>query len=430
MAIARVIIGSLVAHAAVLAMLDALVDGAPPRTPTRPPVIELVEPLPEPAPIEVAIVEPPVDIARVEPRTEVAVARSADRSRSAPTTTAEIATTTPSAIETPSSTGDAPTGTGDAPPAIDAPVGTHSIRMRGRGRLGGPDLTLHEDVAHEAPRVETAPRSEKKLQQRGTEYVVPDLVTTMHVSRDGRASFEDKPDIEVHVLLPNPDLKQTARDLGNHLAAWYRDPYAQKNARRVQDMPRHEQAVPGGWDAGAGGDTNIDGSIKQPDELPRRPSNGIVPVIGGKLDITSWLHRKFIGDPYASRKRALLDGTRDQRAEIRRTYTREQLAQSAVTMKRNVDRVFRELRDAGQRRLALFALWDECAEGEDEAGEAGQRARAIVIGAIRGRLSGEPDRYAPEEIAALDAQRTSRQHFVPYEPTLTAAETVAAPTAD
>ncbi|MGE0400887.1 MAG: hypothetical protein AB7T06_29520 [Kofleriaceae bacterium] len=426
MAIVRVIVGSLVAHAVVLAMLDALVDGAPPRAPARPPVIELVDPLPEPAPIEVAIVEPPSDIARVEPPSDIA--RVEPRREVA----VAIATTTPSAIET-SSTRDAPTGsgdapTGDAPIGTDAPAGTHSIRMRGRGRPGGPDLTLHEDVPHEAPPVETAPRSEKKLQQRGTEYVVPDLVTTMHVSRDGRASFEDKPDIEVHVLLPNPDLKQTARDLGNHLAGWYRDPYAQKNARRVQDMPRHEQAVPGGWDAGAGGDTNIDGSTKQPDELPRRPSNGIVPVIGGKLDITSWLHRKFIGDPYASRKRALLDGTRDQRAEIRRAYTREQLAQSAVTMKRNVDRVFRELRDAGQRRLALFALWDECAEGEDAAGEAGQRARAIVIGAIRGRLSGESDSYTADEIAALDAQRTSSQHFVPYEPTPSiASETVAAP---
>jgi hypothetical protein len=63
----------------------------------------------------------------------------------------------------------------------------------------------------------------------------------------------------------------------------------------------------------------------------------------------------------------------------------------------------------------LFALWDECAEGEGSAGEAGNRARAIVIGAIRARLSGASNRFTAEEIAALDAKRTSVQHFVPYE---------------
>jgi hypothetical protein len=180
-------------------------------------------------------------------------------------------------------------------------------------------------------------------------------------------------------------------------------------------MPRHEQAVPGGWDAGAGGDTNIDGSIKQPEELARRPSNGTVPIAGGKLDITSWLHRKYVGDPYASRKRVLLDGTHAERAQIRAKYTREQLDHSAVIMQRNVDRIWSEITDPAERRAALFALWDECAEGEGAVGEAGDRARAIVIGTIRGRLSGAPDSFTHDEIAALDAKRTSVQHFVPYE---------------
>ena len=75
----------------------------------------------------------------------------------------------------------------------------------------------------------------------------------------------------------------------------------------------------------------------------------------------------------------------------------------------------REIRTPAEQRLALFALWDECAEGEGAAGEAGQRARAMVIGAIRGRLSGPPDSFSAEEIAALDAKRTSTQHFAPYD---------------
>lgn len=412
---ARVIIGSLVAHAALLAMFDTFVDGAPRSGSKRPPIIELVEPyVPADDPIEVAILEPQPAAAQEAPTSSraPAAAEALVSSKATQTTRARpsaITTTpTPSIVEVPA-------GSSDTPPAPERPGSDRpSMSMRGPGRPAGPDLTIHEDIPHDAPpaREKDARTSEKKIEQNGTEYVVPDLVTTMHVSRDGRASFEDKPDIEVHVLLPSLDFEQTAKDLGNHLAGWYRDPYAQKHARKYQDMPRHEQAVPGGWDAGAGGDANIDGSIEQPDELPRRPSNGIVPVIGGKLDITSWLHRKFIGDPYASRKRVLLDGTRAQRAEIRKKYTREQLDQSAVIMRKNVERVFVELADPAQQRQALFALWDECAEGDDDAGRAGDRARAMVIGAIRGRLS---EAYGTDEIAALDAKRTSAQHFVPYD---------------
>jgi hypothetical protein len=404
MAIARVIVGSLVVHAAVLVLLDVFVDGTPRASATkRPPMIEIVEPLVEVevAPVEIALVVPPAPA--VAPA-RIARAPIASRPRAAAPATTAISTSAPAelpaqATETPSADPPAPVGPG------------RSMNMRARGT--GPDLTVHQDVPHEtAPRA-TETTSESKLRPDGTDYVVPDLVTTMHVSQDGRARFHDKPDIEVKVRIPRPP---SMKQIGDHLQRWYRDPYAQKNARRYQDMPRHEQAVPGGWDAGAGGDTHIDGRIKAPEELPGgldSASRGSVPLIGGKLDITSWLHRKFIGDPYSSRKRVLLDGTHEERAKIRERYTKEQLDDSAITMRKNVERVFHELRDPAMRKAALFALWDECAEGEGPDGEAGERARAIVIGAIRGRLVGEAG-YTSEEIVAFDTARTSLQHFAPY----------------
>jgi hypothetical protein len=392
MAIARVVICSLVAHVALFAALGSIERRSRAKTATRAPIVELVEPAVTlvPAEIEVVLVPPETPPAKRPAR------------RQAPS----IATTTKPRHDelVPSATAPEPVS-GTTPSTT--PRGSMSMRVRGTG----PDLVLHEDVPHEKKPVEgEAKPGESRLHQSGAEYVAPDLVTTMHVSRDGRARFVDKPDIEVKVTIPRPP---SAKQIGDHLAGWYRDPYAQKNARRVQDMPMHEQAVPGGWDAGAGGDTNINGSIKPPEQMPG-PTDGTVPLIGGKLDITSWLHRKFIGDPYASRKRALLDGTHAERARIRERYNREQLDDSAITMQKNVERVFRELRDPADRRAALFALWDECVEGEGSAGEAGARARAIVIGAIRGRLSGPPDGFTVEEIAALDARRTSAQHFAPY----------------
>lgn len=425
MAIARFVIGSLVAHAVVFAALVLLVDERSPAKHTkRTPAVELVEPVTE---IAVVVVPPeppviaPAPTEHAKSRSRVPAPAIATTLRSEETIATEPTAPTEPTEPTEPSGATAPTASTEPTEPTDpteptepsgatgpiAPTGPgRSMNMRARG--GGPDLAIHADVLHEEAPVTPQVKADKKLQQNGTEFVVPDLVTTMHVSRDGRARFVDKPDMTVEIRIPMPP---SAKEIGDHLHKWYRDPYAQKFARRYQDMPRHEQAVPGGWDAGAGGDANVDGSIKGPEQQPRA-TGGTVPLIGGKLDITSWLHRKLIGDPYASRKRVLLDGTHEERARVRERYTREQLDDSAITMQKNVDRVFRAVRDPAARRATLFALWDECAEGDGDAGAAGQRARAIVIGAIRGRLG---DRYSGDEIAALDAQRTSVQHFAPYD---------------
>jgi len=145
-------------------------------------------------------------------------------------------------------------------------------------------------------------------------------------------------------------------------------------------------------------------------------NGGGVPIAGGAMDLTAYLMRKFhVGDPYASRKRKLLDDTIDERAQQGGAYRAEQLSRSAELMRANLD----QLRAATPTELreALFELWDECAEGEGPTGEAGTRARAMVIGWIRARLpAGSAGAYTPAEIAALDARRSSTQHFAPYEP--------------
>src|SRR4051812_19338398 len=105
MAIARVIACSLVAHAALLAVLDTVDDGTP-RPETKPaPIVELVEP----APVEVAIVEPavapspapvpaPAPAPVPAPAPAPAPAPTPTPSRAAPLRTA---TSRPSSIEAP-----------------------------------------------------------------------------------------------------------------------------------------------------------------------------------------------------------------------------------------------------------------------------------------------------------------------------------------
>jgi len=128
------------------------------------------------------------------------------------------------------------------------------------------------------------------------------------------------------------------------------------------------------------------------------------------------LMRKFhAGDPYEARKRALLDVTRAERIDRGATARAEQLAHSAELVRRNLEQLWRATRDPVERRAALFAMWDECAEGEGPLGEAGERARAEIIGWIRAHLpQGGPDAFTAAELAELATHRSSHQQFEPY----------------
>src|SRR5262249_48062625 len=127
------------------------------------------------------------------------------------------------------------------------------------------------------------------------------------------------------------------------------------------------------------------------------------------------LMRKFLGDPYASRKLALLDASRAERAELGEQHRKEDLARSAELMLRNLEALWRATRDPAARRQALFTLWDECTEGDGPVGEAGERARRLVIGWIRAKLpAGSPDAFSAEETARLGEHRMSKQLFAPY----------------
>jgi hypothetical protein len=67
------------------------------------------------------------------------------------------------------------------------------------------------------------------------------------------------------------------------------------------------------------------------------------------------------------------------------------------------------------RHEALFELWDDCAEtGDSEMLYGAEHARLMVIGVIRARLRGD-DAYTPDELARLDARRTSTARFAPYD---------------
>ena len=383
-----VVIGSVGIHAIAIALISRCELERPPPRPPAPSI--------DPPPVEVATSEPiGLALVAIAPGTvhELSATSSAAASAAGPRLGRGFATTGRSG--------------GEPRPA----TGGESLRMRGRRH----DLALSGDaldriLAATEPLVPIA--TDERLLPNGGTHVIPDRVTTVTVDKDGNAHFKDKHDIDPKLTLPIMTFQGYRTQIGATLTAWYADPYRDQRAGRVQDLPRHLTAVPGACESF--GDPMCD---TEPADRPLRKSlsRGIVPVVGGNADLTAWLHRKFIGDPYASRKLKLLDTTREARVQLGATHRSEQRDRASELAQRNVETLWRATSDLAERKAALFALWDECIEGDTRDGEAGGRARAIVIGWIRAKLpAGSPGAFTVDEIAKLDASRSSQQHFAPY----------------
>jgi hypothetical protein len=211
------------------------------------------------------------------------------------------------------------------------------------------------------------------------------------VARDGSAKITDAPNLRVHVALPS------LRDVGNGLSKWAEDPYGDTAVGSRQELGEYKSASD---------DTKATGSKVVG-----------VPLIGATFDVTDALMRRHGQDPYASKKLKVLDATRDERAELGAKYRRDQLGQAPQMMKAAVDQLWHSALDVAAKKRALFELWDDCAEaGVPELVEAGQRARAFLVGFVNARLpAGSATAFSRAELAELNGHRRSRVEFAPYE---------------
>ena len=146
-------------------------------------------------------------------------------------------------------------------------------------------------------------------------------------------------------------------------------------------------------------------------------------LLSGRFDVTDYLMRKTKNDPYSSRKLKFLDETRDERVEIGKQWRQQQLQQTAMIMRKNLERAWAQSPDVAARKQALFELWDEIVEpkpAHDQAdevlAEASRAARKAVIGFIRAHLPrGSEHGYSDSELVALNAKKQSSATFSPYE---------------
>lgn len=312
----------------------------------------------------------------------------------------------------------APEATGASP---------NPLAMRGRRH----DLTLSPatieriaaagDARLEEPERDPRWAHDPKIKLRpsgGGRHKILDVTATIDVAPDGTVDLKSKPHFSAKFNLPTAANLRAQRDaIKEQLSAWAADPYAGTRVGTRQDLPAHLQAVQGAcerWNDPMCFTAQDQAKVWAAQD--RAITSKVGSLVEINADITGYLMDRHAGDPYASRKQKILDQTRDERVRIGTAYRAEQLARSPELVRRNLTGMWRATADPAQRRAALFAIWDECGEGTDAAGTAGERARVMVIGWIRQHLpKGTSGAYTAAELDALNARRTSRQRFVPYE---------------
>lgn len=394
---------SAIANGALLAYLAHLEHAylVYPPGPRRPEAAPRPEAPPASRPIEVAFLDDSAQpLVAIPARPGRVPSRAVPRAAAAASRAAIESGTTGSGAETAPGPGSERPGTG-----------------HGLMKMRGAELELDPATAQRIAAAGGGPRDElhtsgKLESQPGGRAVIHDRVTTVSVEQDGTAHFDDEKYIDPQFHLPIPRIWEVDRmrqELGHVLTEWYKDPEAGKRFGPTSELPRHLLAAPGACDSW--GSTMCDDPLApKVEQFVRERKKVLGGFLGGPLDITAWLHRKYVGDPYASRKLKLLDDTRDERVAMGLAHRAEQRARSAEIMRGNLERLWARVADPAARRAALFELWDEC--GEDEAGN---RARAVVIGWIRARLpAGSANAYTDAELQALDTHRTSRAAFAPY----------------
>ncbi|MDX2093980.1 MAG: hypothetical protein SFX73_39465 [Kofleriaceae bacterium] len=237
-------------------------------------------------------------------------------------------------------------------------------------------------------------------------------VFTAKIAKDGSVSLKDGKNLRINIPLAKPG--KLVRGAGTAVATWYRD-----NDKPVGFLGRPSGPGPGesriNLKEAIEGQTDLSEARGKGNEIDT--AKAPIPIAGGGFDITDAIMRSKGADPYAAKKLAFLDSTRDERVEMGKRYKSEQLAKASRITKENLDRLRATVRDPAARKQALFEMWDEIEEtGPDELVVAGQASRKLIIAFIRTHLpAGSEYAYSLTELAAYNAHKQSKARFVPYE---------------
>jgi hypothetical protein len=377
--------------------------------PSPPPAAE------EPPPMEVAML-PPEATARI-PELPLPAPSEPTRERAKPNKRESIAVS-PGRTQVETGTTTTP---GEPTTTTPQPGKPSMFDMRHPGNLSRRDLgvgpTNYADALdHYVPegmgaKPEVAESGQLQPDGGGT-YRADQGTFNAKIAKDGSVSLKDKRNLNINIPLANPG--KMLRGAGKKVADWARD-----NNKPVGLVGR--PSGPGPAETRINLNEALEGNadLSEAYGTGKKPDHGQapIPIAGGGFDISDALMRRQGIDPYAAKKLAFLDSTRDERVEMGKRYRKEQLAKAARITKENLAQLAATVRDPAARKQALFDMWDEVTEtGTDEEVAAGQSSRKMIIGFIRTHLpQGSTHAYTLDELAALNAKKQSKARFVPYE---------------
>ena len=388
------------AHAAVVAWLASRPRARPA---VEPPAVAWIEITTVDRPAAPPEADAPIDLALRDPPPAAPPARLVTRAAPPSPPPAGRVTPSPAGAAVPRGVAGATEPPGPAAgPRTDRP----SLLAMRRGEVPRVALSLGRwDIDH-PPRgtdaVRDPPASGLLRATGGGSYRSEQAGFDATVHPDGTVALHDRPAASIHVAVPS------LGDLGRAVADWYTSDKGGSGTEGDPALARQIQLSPGATVAPS----------DPTDTAPKdHATTVIVPMIGGGLELTDWMMRRHGQDPYASRKRAVLDATRDERAAIGARHRTAELARAPEMVHRQLEALWAGTPDLAERKQGLFELWDDCVEaGDAEAVAAGNAARRMIVGFIRAHLpAGSADAYTPAELAALAGARRAKAAFAPYD---------------
>ncbi|HEY0255327.1 MAG TPA: hypothetical protein VGC41_27550, partial [Kofleriaceae bacterium] len=359
-------------HVALIALLRA-------PTPEAEAEAERDWPLPPSLPAKLATPAPP-------PPQIIEVTWLDDVPTSTPTRVAMASVVThahPGAAAAAASESAAGSGAGSAAPSEGTTQGHKMMGMRGPDLHARDEQLAHiaNEPGHEGSHV--IPSGELANAPNGR-MTIDSSVTTVTVDRDGTAHFHDKADFDAHLDVNPVHVARTLKAMGAMIVDAAEESEDMKKWDMVPDLPESKRGI-NEVCAQYGRDCDTDDLSPKERAAQGRVSSysegkapdhgvgggGLLSILSGRADLTSYLMRKAGIDPNSSKKLKLLDSTREERAEKGAAYQAEQLAKSDEYMQENLRALWASPLKGDERRALLFTLWDECDEGDSMSGHAG-----------------------------------------------------------
>jgi hypothetical protein len=133
------------------------------------------------------------------------------------------------------------------------------------------------------------------------------------------------------------------------------------------------------------------------------------------FDLTDFVMRRRGEDPYRYEKAKFLAATFDERVQMRLVYRDEEMEDALSELPSRLLALWLKPIPLAERKHTLFELWDECDEDDEGIRPGADRARAVIVDFVCAHLpAGGSYGFSADELARLNAKRTSRARFEPY----------------